>query len=687
MSRIHLLFATTVLLLFKTWLGESSLISLGGWLGFEEDDKEPATTTSVSSAFTASVEYMILVPGAIEFNIAAWDYDFYFVAIMNDLAVKVADQVLNPSGTIQVEQQRLRPPYSPVFGNENEATSSNNNETAPTIETTRDEASSSLESIAYVEVPVPPLRVDLPTSIDQLQEFGFTDAPTMSEEDGIFLSGTPCPSRLGDPSKDRCEQVTASIRVVLAEPADVELIQALKLTYKAGLDEAILQGQLDALLLEKFPWTDILVLTGYHVSSVDMDVDSEQDIAPTNKVVGSTQPAVSEDGGPNALILFGGICLGILIFVLLALFGIFLFRRQRQKQTLEKDNTRNSQSSQNEPTSGSMDRDVIERGGDRSIEPTGLEWGRVQAPETQISVHDPRRKDRNKEWADAQSVNSHASSSVGHYSQGFSTVSSMSSLHSFRGSFGRRYPSAGDVRNGSVKEESGPSSNISHHSSRTDSALTKDDGSVSVSPSLMSYSSAGSMQPSVDSTVATANIMQGTPVVTSQALWTEASPLAVEDFDALEAAVLAGDWKALGSQALAMQKRQQQGQISVQSWSTGGVSSVYGEPSLRHSQLGGATTSRRMSSFDDDSGIYTTEYDAADEGSKSSQHPTAWQGVLDAVKGTSHELAEMLERGNWGSVADTAERLEVSSMTPSTTNANVANTTATTPTTKKTHRH
>jgi hypothetical protein len=478
--------------------------------------------------FDVSASYIIFLPGGVQFDIPVSSYDHYFISIMNELAREVADRVFDPSAFIK------------VLWNSTDADDNNDDERYLMISSQQTSPFPQYVSSHwtvptqtepnFVELPMPTIQLELPTRIEQIQEIGFTDSPTLTSQ-GTFSQG-PCPSRLGSADKDRCEEVEAFIRFVLLVPTRTEVIEALKTTFEDELQKAILSGRMDEMLLEDYPWSDIVILSGYPISNAP--------IPSTNDAEGKGE---SQNGVQKlSVVSIGAILLGVFLFFSVVL--LVAACRVRKSRTDKGDQTPNevpqSHTTENYPAPirivSTSPPDTI------SIEVSGLEWGHEtdcgeQEDSRQVFVVKvrkpfpiPARKPVSDANPSCQS-NDYSDSSV------LSTMSPVSSMRSSRGLVAtQRDPS---IQDENAVEEQPNEASISVTSMERIRHSTS-----------MDFSSSYSVQ-SNESSTGTASIFQGTPMV-SLHKDTQVSPMDVKDFDAFEAAIMAGDWKAVEIQAAAL---------------------------------------------------------------------------------------------------------------------------------------
>jgi len=245
------------------------------------------------------VSYMILVPGGIKHDIDVGDYSPYLVKIMNELASEVEVQLFDQSEASPMEVR--------VASSQSGTERQNGNST---------------------ESHTSAFQVELPTGIEQIQDMGFTSTPLLTDE-GIFVRG-PCPTQSGSEDRHRCEQVTASIRLGLVESMipTPQVAEALIDAFEDALRTAILDGRLDELLLEFFPWTDLIILSGYHVSSTIAVQTTSPTISP--------QEAIEEGNeivSVTLVVIACGLCGLLLVLALVVLATACMFRRPHQPKT------------------------------------------------------------------------------------------------------------------------------------------------------------------------------------------------------------------------------------------------------------------------------------------------------------------------------------------------------------------
>jgi hypothetical protein len=452
--------------------------------------------------------------------------------------------------------------------------------------------------------------------------------------------------------------VTASIRFDLSPPTGPRVTEALKAAIEDELRKAVLAGRLDELLLESFPWTDLVVLSGYHVSSYGTDAS-----------INATTSAPSQEDNNTKMNIFAiAVIVGgnVLLLVLVLLVVVCLIRRKRVK---------NKMAAKEAAMMSSMKQTPARRGANPasptpeipsvhppvpSVTATGLEWGhekasdQIQLQVINVPITIETQKTRREEWIETPSIASQESSrqhSYSMYSRASrmssmtSMISTMSSIQSFRGGL-TRFPSGTpeDLREHAFKDEPGygiddilPTSPTLHSSSTSN----YDDDDYSRSLATSYDSSSVSMQPSVCSSVPTVNILYGAQVVSSRELQSQVSPMDVRDLDALEAAILVGDWKAvMGSETTQIETSGPGNEdASAKSFTTLESASVYKE-SNRDGALG--------------SGVALSRIDDGDVVSNPVRRPNAWEEVIDAAKAS--EMAQVIAGGDWDAIVSTAAK-------------------------------
>jgi len=186
------------------------------------------------------------------------------------------------------------------------------------------------------------LFVELPTSIEKIEETGFTSTPKL-HSDNIFEGG-PCPTEMefdSENSQFTCFNVTASILLTIAideylmeEGITADDVEDL---YKDTLEEKILKGELATVHEEMLPDSAVIMATGQIVSE-------STDVTKPKMRVG----------------VIVGLATGGLVLILF-IFYLIILHRKRQRQQDEKETVanpedieaRNSPSSKSSSASGS----------------------------------------------------------------------------------------------------------------------------------------------------------------------------------------------------------------------------------------------------------------------------------------------------------------------------------------------
>jgi len=173
------------------------------------------------------------------------------------------------------------------------------------------------------------LLVDIPTAIDEIVNVGFTASPQWIN--GTFLRG-PCPVELKGSPTDVCGEVTASISVQLTSPDDSPVM--VYGWYVAAMDRAILMGDLGTAYLQVAgPDTPVSIASGR---------PSEGGVVPTEA---PTDSGTEEEEGSSTAVSPGaiaGIAAGGFVLVLLVGYAITRQSTNEQKAKQKKQELRKS---------------------------------------------------------------------------------------------------------------------------------------------------------------------------------------------------------------------------------------------------------------------------------------------------------------------------------------------------------
>ena len=676
--------------------------------GDDWEDVTPASTTTSSNSekedivnfFNVSFSYVVLLPGAVQYDIPLDDYSSYLIAIMDGL-VKESLEVFDPDATLEIqgpaedgEETTVEDETEEELTNKtltDEVATDDLNVESPTEMNVDEFQKSEFSSISAgatsdgeaTKVPMPNVGLQLPTSIERFQNLEFSDTPALTDQ-GVFVEG-PCPSSLGNKERDRCVQVTASSRALLFEPetASAQVVEALKSVFEMAVEKAIGAGRLHELLVEQFPWTDMVVLSGYNVSS---DVFSTVPVGEAN----STRVVPQEVKDKFKILSLSittliAILIGLLLLLaLIVLVAVRICCRSRQnKEIIAKNGT---------------EVEIIERTSSSSLPQqsssleaaTGLEWGPVDKDQT-MPYHQPHK-------GEIVSTASVGHQGKGEIEDGWTENPSASSVplshNSDKGDDDKciatpsntsHHSSSSSISSTPSAVSSTSSNNSSVTSSKSDfyrfrglvnrinsvSPIQEGDESIMVTPEnhrrTLTVSAMGSsnhdledestatslLDQSIDSDVATVDLASGAVVIMPKSihslhdLKSHLSPMDVKDFDALEAAILVGDWNtiaAMGNEADSTGDLD----MSAHSYGTMESAAVYRTP-IRNGE-------RRLGTVPwnapDGSKFPTTSRVLASQ--EEQPRTNAWQAMLDAAK--SSELAHVMSRGDWASVLVSAAK-------------------------------
>lgn len=353
-------------------------------------------------------------------------------------------------------------------------------------------------------------------------------------------------------SGDRCEKVTASIDLFVGTQFNVEEIQS---AFQQGLEKGVARGRLQHFLKESYPQSIVTIASGQRVSSTPEPISAsteQEGDAPT-----STEVA------PGAIT---GIVLAIASGGLLTVLALVVTRRRRVKSNWKDDSI-----------DVTVERASID--GKTLPEVTGLEWGPPEDIQYNEDIDD---------WSTPSMATGQPTVVIvgteehgGDYPQPLDDNFSMVSADEAKDA-----PSqAGSVTSGM------------HPGDR--SAVSERTGHCS---SLGSVSSTG--------------FMSGNQIVDLHDGRLRDYIPGIADFDDLEAAILAGDWAALGATAAALASQNDGSVVSD-----------------RHTAASWDEESRDMST-----------------------RSRAWQDTIDANKAA--ELDQLIEQGNWAAIIEVAAKYE-----------------------------
>ncbi|KAG7372444.1 hypothetical protein IV203_018587 [Nitzschia inconspicua] len=261
---------------------------------------DPPISQSPTGIFDPSLvivraSYTILVPNGQTENVPVSSYEGNLIGAMDELALNVASELELPAVRGEGGLRRWLLMERPIDNSRRRR----------------------LEEIVVM----------LPTGIIDIVDVGFTDDPQLIG--GKFVRG-PCPYDLGDPTKDLCQEVTASIELDLSTlDNDPLLVYGL---YLAALDRAILAGELGSALSAVASDSPVEIASGQEAQGGSPPTDVPT-VSPT------TMPVTEERSGLSGGAI-AGISAGAAVLLILLYYAFSSQREHEQKIKRKKETAR-----------------------------------------------------------------------------------------------------------------------------------------------------------------------------------------------------------------------------------------------------------------------------------------------------------------------------------------------------------
>ena len=123
----------------------------------------------------------------------------------------------------------------------------------------------------------------------------------------------------------------------------------------------------------------------------------------------------------------------------------------------------------------------------------------------------------------------------------------------------------------------------------------------------------------------------------------------VKDFDALEAAILVGDWNAIAAMGNEADATEEDLDMSTHSYGTLESAAVYKTPTRNGERRG-----LGVGPWNAQEGVKVSGTSRLRASREEQPRPNAWQALLESAQ--SSELANVMSRGDWASVLITAAK-------------------------------